>query len=106
MSQELIHVNVRKTPVRILLIVLLILGGLWSYFVVRWYLGNTLAEYFTENGSGLNAASMATSLAPDDPLTHWRMAEVSERALPLDQQAKVIAEYEQAVKLSPYDYRL
>jgi tetratricopeptide (TPR) repeat protein len=106
MSQELIHVNVRKTPVRILLIVLLILGGLWSYFVIRWYLGNTLAEYFTENGSGLNAASMATSLAPDDPLTHWRMAEVSERALPLDQQAKVIAEYEQAVKLSPYDYRL
>lgn len=106
MSPELIQLNVRKVPVRIALIVLLILGAVWSYFVVRWYLGNTLAEYFTHSEGGLDAARMATSLAPNDPLTHWRMAEVSQRALPLDQQAQAIAEYEQSVKLSPYDYRL
>jgi Tetratricopeptide repeat len=106
MSQELIHVDIRKAPVRILLIVLLIFGGVWSYLVVRWYLGNTLAEYFTQSEGGLDAARMATSLAPNDPLTHWRMAEVSQRALPLDQQAQTIAEYEQSVQLSPYDYRL
>ena len=106
MSQELINVNVRKAPVRILLIALLILGAIWSYFVVRWYLGNTLAEYFTRSESGVDAARMAISLAPNDPLTHWRMADVSQRLLPLDQQAQAIAEYEQSVKLSPNDYRL
>ncbi|HZN01720.1 MAG TPA: tetratricopeptide repeat protein, partial [Pyrinomonadaceae bacterium] len=106
MSQELIQVDVRKAPVRILLIALLILGAVWSYFVVRWYLGNTLAEYFTQSESGVDAARMAISLAPNDPLTHWRMADVSQRLLPLDQQAQAIAEYEQSVKLSPYDYRL
>lgn len=106
MSQDLIHVNVRKVPVRIALIALLIFGGVWSYFAVRWYLGNTLAEYFTYSEGGLDAARMATSLAPNDPLTHWRMAEVSQRTLPLDQQAQAIAEYEQSVKLSPNDYRL
>jgi hypothetical protein len=106
MSQELINVNIRKVPVRIVLIVLLVLGAMWSYFVVRWYMGNTLAEYFSQTENSLDAARMAVSLAPDDPLTHWRMAQVSHRVLPLDQQAQAIAEYEQAVKLSPYDYRL
>ena len=106
MSQELIHVDLRKAPFRILLVVLLILSAIWSYLVLRWYMGNTLAEYFTQTESSLDAARMATSLAPDDPLTHWRMALVSQKVLPLDQQAQAIAEFEQAVKLSPYDYRL
>jgi Tfp pilus assembly protein PilF len=106
MSQELIHVNIRKLPVRILLIALLILAALSSYSAVRWYLGNTLAEYFNQTENSLDAARMAVSLGPDDPLTHWRMAQVSHRVLPLDQQAQAIAEYEQAVRLSPYDYRL
>jgi hypothetical protein len=105
MSQELIHVNIRKLPVRILLIALLILAALSSYSAVRWYLGNTLAEYFNQTENSLDAARMAVSLGPDDPLTHWRMAQVSHRVLPLDQQAQAIAEYEQAVRLSPYDYR-
>ncbi len=38
-------------------------------------------------------------------MTHWRIAQVSQKLLPLDQQAKTIAEYEKAVSLSPNDYR-
>jgi tetratricopeptide (TPR) repeat protein len=44
-------------------------------------------------------------MAPDDPLTHWRIAQVTQKTLPLDKQAAAIAEYEKAVSLSPNDYR-
>jgi hypothetical protein len=105
MPQELIQLNPRKIVVRLFLLVLLIAAGVWSYFVVRWYTGNTLAEYFNSSGNDMRVAEMARSLAPDDPLTHWRMAQVTQKSLPLDQQVLAIAEYEKAVSLSPNDYR-
>ena len=105
MPQELIQLNPRKIVVRLFLLALLIAAAAWSYFVVRWYTGNTLAEYFNSSGNDLRVAEMARSLAPDDPLTHWRMAQVTQKTLPLDQQVQAIAEYEKAVSLSPNDYR-
>ena len=105
MPQEVIQLNVRKLPIRILLIILLLIAGIWSYFVLRWYIGNMLAEYFNPGQSSIDVANTAASMAPNDPLTHWRLAQVSQKALPLDQQGPAIAEYEKAVSLSPYDYR-
>lgn len=105
MAREIAHISVRKLPVKILLILLLLAAFTWSYFVVRWYLGNTLAEYFDPNEGTLDAAHMAANLAPDDPLAHWRIGQVSQKTLPLDQQVAAIAEYEKAVSLSPNDYR-
>lgn len=105
MAAEIIHIGARNPVVRILLVLLLLAAGVWSYFAVRWYLGNTLAEYFNPAESNLNVAQMAANLAPNDPLTHWRIAQVSQKTLPLDQQAPAIAEYEKAVALSPNDYR-
>ena len=106
MPQEVIHLKVRKLPVKLLLILLLLVAAVWSYNVLRWYLGNTLAEYFDPTQNTLNVAHMAVSMAPDDPLTHWRIAQVAQRTLPLDQQSQAIVEYEKAVSLSPNDYRL
>ena len=105
MPQEVVHISVRRVPVRILLILLLLGAGVWSYYVVRWYIGNTLAEYFSPTESGVHVANMAESMAPNDPLTHWRIGQVTQKILPLDQQGSAIAEYEKAVSLSPYDYR-
>ena len=105
MAHEIAHISVRKLPVKILLILLLLAAGVWSYFVVRWYLGNTLAEYFDPNEGTVDAAHLAARLAPDDPLAHWRIGQISQKTLPLDQQAGAIAEYEKAVSLSPNDYR-
>ena len=99
------QISVRRVPVRILLILLLIVAAAWSYFAVRWYVGNTLAEYFNTAENNLNIAQMAVEMAPADPLTHWRIAQVSQKVMPLDQQAHAIAEFEKAVSLSPYDYR-
>jgi hypothetical protein len=105
MANELIQINVRNPVVRIVLILLLLVAAFWSYYVVRWYLGNTLAEYFNTETNSLEAAQRAASMAPADPLTHWRMGQVSQRVLSLEQQAQAIAEYEKAVSLSPNDYR-
>lgn len=105
MAREVAHISVRRLPVRIFLILLLLAAGVWSYHVIRWYLGNTLAEYFDPNEGTLDAAHLAARMAPDDPLTHWRIGLVSQKTLPLDQQIAAIAEYEKAVSLSPNDYR-
>ena len=105
MPAEVIQVSIRNPLIKTLLILLLLAAGVWSYFAVRWYIGNTLAEYFNPAEAGLDGANRAASLAPNDPLTHWRMAQVAQKNLPLDQQAQAVAEYEKAVSLSPYDYR-
>jgi len=105
MAHELVQINVRNPLIKVVLILLLLVAGIWSYFVVRWYLGNTLAEYFNPAESNFDAASLATSLAPNDPMTHWRAAEVLQKKLPLDQQGAAVAEYQKAVELSPNDYR-
>ena len=105
MPQELVHVSVRNVAVRIVLLLMLLGAVVCSYFAVRWYIGNTLAEYFNPGQNNMQIAEMAVGLAPNDPLTHWRIAQVSQKLLPLDQQAKSIAEYERAVSLSPNDYR-
>src|ERR1051325_1845106 len=105
MPHELVHVSTRNIFAKLLLIVLLLAAATSSYFVVRWYLGNTLAEYFNPAESNLRVAEMAESLAPADPLTHWRVAQVEQKSLPLDQQGHSPAEYEKAVALSPNDYR-
>ena len=105
MPQEVIYVSVRHPLLKIMLILLVLAAGVWSYFAVRWYIGNTLAEYFNPADTSLRVPQMAESMAPRDPLPHWRIAQVSQKILPLDQKGPAIAEYEKAVSLSPYDYR-
>ncbi|HEV7473365.1 MAG TPA: tetratricopeptide repeat protein [Pyrinomonadaceae bacterium] len=77
-----------------------------SWFVVRWYIGNTIAEYFHPEQGRLETAQMAVGLAPNDPLPHWRLGNLVQKELPPDQIPLVVSEYEKAVGLSPSDYRL
>lgn len=105
MPQELIHISVRRLPVRLVTLVLLVVAAIGSYSAVRWYIGNTMAEYFNTTQNDMNVARTAVSFAPNDPLTHWRLAQVAQKVLPLDQQQQAIASYEKAVSLSPNDYR-
>ena len=104
MAQDVINVNVRNPAIRILLILLLIVAGVWSYFAVRWYLGNTFAEYFNPAANNIENAQRAVSMAPSDPFTHWRFAESQKNIFSLEEQAQSIAEYEKAVSLSPTNY--
>lgn len=78
--------------------------GAWS--AVKWYVGNTVAEYSPAvDEGGLEMAQMAVRWAPRDPLTHWRLASFEEKTFSAENLAAAVREYELAVQASPYDYR-
>ena len=106
MPHDLIQINTRKRTTRIAFVALIALASVWSAYSFRWYIGNTMAEYFNSGPNELELAQVARTLSPRDPLTHWRLGQVSQRRLPLDQSATALAEYEKAVGLSPNDYRM
>jgi tetratricopeptide (TPR) repeat protein len=105
MANGLIQIDSRRLGVRILTIVTVLLLLVWSSFLVRWYVGNTIAEYLNADENSLEMARRAVSLSPNDPLTHWRLGQVMQRKLPASQLDQAIDEYEKAVQLSPNDYR-
>lgn len=105
MAEQVAHFNATRplTRVAMLLVVALTLPASW--FAVRWYIGNTLAEYHNPEVHGLDMGRRAVAWAPDDPLAHWRFGEIAQRRLPPDQVAQVVREFEKAATLSPNDYR-
>ena len=105
MPDQLIQLDARKPLVRLLMILALLFALIWLWFAVRWYLGNTLAEYLNPEENSIESARLATSLGPNDPLTHWRLGEFTQKKLPSDQVGQVVKEYEKAASLSPNDYR-
>ncbi len=100
-----VQLDTRKPLVRLLMIFTLAFALIWSWFVVRWYLGNTLAEYLRPEENSVAVAKLAVSLGPNDPLTHWRLGEFTQKNLPSDQVGQMVKEYEKAASLSPNDYR-
>jgi Flp pilus assembly protein TadD len=95
-----------SAPLKVTMTLVILLSFVASWFVVRWYIGNTIAEYFHPEDHRLETAQMAVGLAPNDPLPHWRLGNLAQKELPPDQISLVVAEYEKAVSLSPHDYRL
>ncbi len=104
MPDQLIQLKL-NTPTKLMMLVTLLVALFASWYVVRWYVGNTMAEYVDPNDKRLDHAHMAVSLAPNDPLPHWRLGNLMQTLLPPDQIPLVVAEYEKAVSLSPQDYR-
>ena len=88
----------------LLLPAIMSLTGAW--FAVRWYVGDTIAEYTsTPDADGIEMARMATRWAPGDALAHWRLAFFEEKNFSPESLAAAVREYELAVQAEPYDYR-
>jgi tetratricopeptide (TPR) repeat protein len=104
MPDQLLQIKLRP-PLKIITLLTVLVAVFASWFVVRWYLGNTIAEYFSPETRRLEVAQMAVRWAPKDPLTHWRLGNVIQVEMPPDQISQSVAEYEHAVSLSPNDYR-
>jgi hypothetical protein len=105
MPQELIQLKIRKPLQSAAVVLFLLCAAGFSYLAITWYAGNTLAENFVGDERDLDVGKFATSLAPKDPLTHWRLGLMREKADPMTGWAEAIPEYEKAVSLSPNDYR-
>lgn len=104
MPDQLMQLKARA-PLKVIMVLTVLLAIFASWFVVRWYLGNTIAEYFSPEARRLETAQMAVAWAPKDPLPHWRLGNIIQTELPPDQISLSVAEYEKAVSLSPNDYR-
>jgi hypothetical protein len=87
---------------RILLFVPVVLVLVCVWYVARWCVGNTMAEWLPD----ASAAQAAIRLAPDDAQTHFTLARLAEQSFEPEQLAAAVAEYERAAALSPNDYRL
>lgn len=103
MPDQIIQIKANM-PAKLIMILTLLVALLASWFVLRWYLGNTIAEY-QPAGATLESAQMAVSLAPQNSMSHLRLGSFIQTKLPPDQIPLVVAEYEKAVSLSPNDYR-
>lgn len=91
-----------------LLIVPVALCLLFSWYAVRWYIGDFVAEFAPnmDEERQLDTALAAMRLAPGDPLTHWVVAGLKKRTLLPEDLEDALHHYEEAVGLSPHDYRL
>src|ERR1700716_909787 len=105
MSDQLLHLNVRSPLRRVVTVLPLLLALVGAWFSIRWYVGDTIAEYLNPDDRGIENAHIAAALAPGDPIAHWTLAEIEQNKLPPDQINLAIGEYEQAVSLAPNDYR-
>jgi tetratricopeptide (TPR) repeat protein len=102
---ELIQIDTSKIVSRVVLLLVAVLALVSSSFVVRAYIGSTIAEYMSSEETGLAMPQRAVAWAPRDPHAHWKLGMIMERKLPADQLGQAIAELEKAASLSPNDYR-
>lgn len=102
MSEQLKHINMEAAWRRALLVVPVAAAVACTVFVVRWCVANTLAEYPPD----VETVRGAARLAPADPQVHYTLAVLARRSFEPDELAESLRRYEQAVALSPNDYRL
>jgi tetratricopeptide (TPR) repeat protein len=104
-SPSVITINL-GSGMRWVLLLPALLAILGAAVAVRWYVGNTVAEYSPNvTDGGIEMARLAVRWAPVDPLTHWRLGKLEEKTFSADNIAAAVKEYQEAVALSPHDYR-
>lgn len=105
-TDQLKLIDVRKPLMRALLLACVALALLFSWYAIRWYVGDFVSEFAPQMGDEqLNTALAAMRLAPDDPWTHWMVANLKKRSFLPEDLNEAVHQYEEAVRLSPYDYR-
>jgi len=93
-----------RAPLKAFMVLTVLFALCASWFVVRWYLGNTMRNTSSPETRRLEVAQWRPT-GPERsaaPLAHWQHHPTRVAS---DQIAQSVAEYEKAVSLSPNDYR-
>lgn len=105
-SQSVITIRLHSLVGRALVVLPIVLALLGAWFAVRWYVGDTIAEYASTNEAGsIELARLGVRWAPADPFAHWRLGALAEKEFSANNMAEAVREYREAVRLSPSDYR-
>lgn len=103
---SVITLSFHPPALRWLLIIPALLAVTGATFAVRWYVGNTVAEYTTTpDADGIEMARLATRWAPGNAVAHWRLGSLQETNFSATNLAAAVAEYRLAVEVGPYDFR-
>jgi len=72
------------------------------FFFAKWCYANAIAA----KAAFIEVAELSVDLAPNDPQTHYALAVLNEKTFLSEDLPKSLREFEQAVALSPNDFRL
>jgi hypothetical protein len=95
-------IKLDSTAARVVVPILAVLCVLSAYFSAKWFFAQTIASRSIYK----EIAEFSVNLAPSDPATHFASAVLHEKTFLPGDLPKSLAEYEQSVALSPYDFRL
>src|SRR5215813_9472038 len=106
MSEPFVSIDTRSAKGRIILLAAVLAALAFAWFGIRWQLGTMLAELTAPNDPRAKyAADKAVSLSPRDPLAAWLKAETEKDLFNSANIDRSIRQYEDVVRLGPYDYR-
>lgn len=95
-------IQLNTTLYRVIVITAIILVLFFTYSALRWFLGSTIAP----QSDNKEVAEFAVELAPNDPQSYYSLATINEKSFLPEDFAKALNNYEKAVSVSPYDFRL
>lgn len=105
-SPSTIGIPLTAPGLRLLLLIPVILAGIGGWLSVRWYLGNTISEVAsTGETPNMGLTRMAARWAPADSFVHWRLGVLTQRDFNASNLEASVPEFEEAVRLSPNDFR-
>lgn len=85
---------------------LLIVAGFICLAAIFYFAKWCFAHAIATRAPFKEVAELSVSMAPNDPQTHYTLAVLSEKTFLPEDLPKSLAEFEQAVALSPNDFRL
>lgn len=98
--------DVRKMPVKIGVIAMILFALIFGWFSIRWQIGNMLAELTVPNDpNAKQIGQLAQRLSPGDPLATWLSASTEKDVFTPEKIEASLEKYEEAVRLAPNDYR-
>jgi tetratricopeptide (TPR) repeat protein len=95
-------IKLNSTAARAIVPILAVLCVIFAYLFAKWFFANTIAARSIYK----EIAQFSVDLAPADPQTHFASAVLHEKTFLPGDLPKSLAEFEQAVALSPSDFRL
>ncbi len=95
-------IKLNTITLRLMLLIPAVLCVIIVYSAAKWSFANTISTRAIYK----EIAEFAVGIAPSDPQTHFAAAILYEKTFLPDDLPKSLAEFEKAVTLSPYDFRL
>lgn len=95
-------VQLNSSVLRAIALIAIIVVACLIYYTFKWSIGSTIATQ-SENKE---VAELAVEMSPNDPQGYFSLAVVNEKSFLPEEFAKALENYEKAVSVSPYDFRL